>query len=113
LVFFSERYHRTADDLQVVQVCFQMSLLVYLFTVNFSTPTNYSITTSTGVLRGHLHKEHYDQYVSECDKQGWVAKMPNQKNAGKTNAVRRIPFTMDNFRSAMVALIVANDLVCT
>lgn len=87
--------------------------------VNFQ----YAAQTSTGPLRGHLRRLHYDLYISTCKQEGWDEYLQEHEKPGyDANRAAAlvaphgpspslIPFSQEGLIDALVKFIVADDQV--
>jgi hypothetical protein len=83
----------------------------------------YAAQTSTGPLRGHLRRLHYDLYISTCKQEGWNEYLEEHEKPGydanRAAALAapcgpsssRIPFSQEGLIDALVKFIVADDQV--
>ena len=83
----------------------------------------YALQTSTGSLRYHLRRLHYDLYISTCKQEGWNDYLQEHKKPGydanhatapaAPHGPSRslIPFSQEGLIDALVKFIVADDQV--
>jgi hypothetical protein len=74
----------------------------------------YSGTSSTTTLHHHITRDHLQQYIEHCKKNGRhidAQILAKGLKSGADMSTRMTPFTEQAFRSALLSFIVANDIV--
>lgn len=81
----------------------------------------YATTTGISGLRGHLEKNHKQEYLEVCKERGWPVMLPNILKATATaakvqeaarNAGKQAAFSLQELHAKLVNFIVADDQVC-